>query len=224
MPTVKGTLAYVCAQKPVLNSYKGTKEFKATVILEDEDAADEWNESFKKQPAKVIKTSDFEEHFKFAPPYPKEKKHYYIELKQGENYPDGKPRTGKERPRVFLTTGKDKEGKPLVKDITETKLVANGSVGVVKYTISETDKWGTLAYLKDIRVDELIEYIPKVVEDEDDEDFGVVINEAEEDFEEPEVKSKTPSKKVQESQKESKVKPTRTKSQEPEDDLEDSPF
>lgn len=222
MPTIQGTLAYVTLQKPVLDFKKVKKEYKVDVIV-DEDTADEWNEKFPKQPAKVIKTTDFEDQFKISPPFPKEKKQYVISLRQSELWPDGKPRTGKDRPKVFLTVGETADGKPALKDVTESTLVANGSIGAVSYSMIETKDWGNIAYLKNIRVDELIEYIPKVVEDDDD-DLGV---EEEPEFDSEDAPAKpaktAPSAKVK--AEKSSPRPVRGKSEKAEtEDDDESPF
>ena len=85
----------------------------------------------------------------------------------------------------------------MLADITKTKLVANGSSGVVMYDII-TNKFGTFAKLKAVRVDNLIEYqsgdsvdeIGEVVDagnysTEGDEDYATTGNSEPEGEDEP---------------------------------------
>src|SRR5690606_5630507 len=92
-----------------------------------------------------------------------------------------KPFDPKYRVKVYEKIG-EKDGKPLLKDITKEKLVSNGSVGCVMYDVI-SNSYGTFAKLKAVRVDELIEYqagdsvdeLGEVVESGDystDEDYG----------------------------------------------------
>lgn len=152
MATISGVLLYTCIQRPT-KKYKDevNKEYKVTVVV-DEDTADAWDEQFAKQPAKTVKTADFEKEYRVAPPFPDAKKQYLITLKKDAQYADGNPLDDKYKPKVFI---KNDAGKLV--DITQTKLVGNGSFGVVSYEVREND-YGTFAKLKNIRVDDLVEY------------------------------------------------------------------
>lgn len=153
MATIQGTLLYTCVQSPVLKYQdKVNKEFKVSVCV-DEDTADAFNDAFPKQAAKVIKTSDFKDQYKVDAPFPDERKQYVITLKRDAQYQDGNPIDDKYKPKVFVRN----EANGKLVDITKDKLVANGSVGVVSYEVRDT-QYGPVAKLKNIRVDELIEY------------------------------------------------------------------
>lgn len=125
----------------------------------DEDTADAWDEEFKKNKSKFIKYDEFVEKFGAEHAIGKGKQ-YFIKLKKNAQFKDkqtGEPKPIADiyRPRVLLNVGNDE-----LEDITETKLVGNGSQGVVQYEINE-NKYGVFANLVAIKVDELIEYVPK---------------------------------------------------------------
>jgi hypothetical protein len=178
MPTVSGILVYTCIQQPTLKYQdKVNKEYKVSVVV-DEDTADDWSEKYNKQPAKAIRTSDFKNEFKIDPPFPGEKKQYVVTLKKDAQYKDGNPIPDTAKPKVFLSTGKDSTGKVTMKDVTQDKLVGNGSVGVVSFEEVSND-YGTFARLKNIRVDELVEYQQK---GSGDSDLGSVEDSTEGEF------------------------------------------
>lgn len=182
MATIQGTLLYTCVQSPVLKYQdKVNKEFKVSIAVSEDDA-DAFGDSFPKQAAKVIKTSDFKDQYKIDPPFPAEKKQYVITLKRDAQYQDGNPIDDKYKPKVFIkneTTGK-------LIDITKDKLVANGSVGVVSYEVRDT-QYGPVAKLKNIRVDELIEY--QQAGDGDDELGELDDSTGDDDFDAPSPKA-----------------------------------
>jgi len=158
-----GTLVYVQVNKPVdcFVKEKG-QEWKASVIV-DEDTADAWNEAYPKQTATVIKTSEFESKFKIPAPYPDAKKQYQITLRKNTQYTKTeKDNDGNEvknsydvpaeyHPKVFLQTEGGRE------DITQTKLVANGSKGIISVQVRQL-RVGDVANLGNILVTDLIEY------------------------------------------------------------------
>ena len=76
-----GTLVFACLQEPVTcyDKEKG-KEWKVGIVV-DEDTADEWDKIYKKQPAKAIKTGDFEEAYKREKNYLKSQKDALFALK-----------------------------------------------------------------------------------------------------------------------------------------------
>lgn len=149
---LEGTLAYAkIAQADTKYQSKDT-EYSIQIIV-DEDTADEWETQFKKQPAKKIKASDFEGKYKFPCPIKGAKNVYAITLKRDATK-DGEPFYPENRPKVFLDT---EEGRL---DITESRLLANGSFGKVSYRINENE-FGRFAKLANVLLDEegFIEYI-----------------------------------------------------------------
>lgn len=155
MATISGVLLYTCIQQPVLKYQdKVNKEYKVSICV-SEDEADAWDESFPKQSAKAVKTSDFETEYKVEAPFPDQRKQFVITLKRDAQYPDGKPIPDDYKPKVYI---KGANGKLV--NVTATKLVGNGSVGVVSYEV-RTNDYGDFAKLKNVRVDQLIEYVQR---------------------------------------------------------------
>lgn len=151
MATITGVLAYVKIQEPALKYQSDEKEWVVDIIV-DEDTADAWNDEFGKQPAKAIKTSEFEEIYKIAPPFPDEKKQYVIKLKKSCTYKDGNPLPEWAHPKVLM---QDENGEFV--NITAEKLVGNGSIGTVTYDFTE-NSYGKFARLRNVLVEELVEY------------------------------------------------------------------
>jgi hypothetical protein len=149
---LEGTLVYVQVQKPVdcFVKEKG-QEFKASIVV-DEETADSWNELYPKQPAKVVKTSEFEASFKIPPPLPSEKKQYVITLRKNTKLSNGEPVPEKYIPKLVQ---RDEGG--VLQDITQSVLPANGSKGAL--AVEHYDgKMGPVARLKNVLVTDLIEY------------------------------------------------------------------
>ena len=127
----------------------------------DEETADAWDEEFKKNKSKFIKYDEFVEKFGAENAIGKGKQ-YFIKLKKNESYVDKttgekKPIPEIYRPRVLLDVGNGE-----LEDITLTKLVSNGSKGVVQYEVNE-NKYGRFANLVAIKVEDFIEYKSKSV-------------------------------------------------------------
>lgn len=125
----------------------------------DEETADAWDEEFKKNKSKFIKYDEFVEKFGAENAIGKGKQ-YFIKLKKNESYVDKttgekKPIPEIYRPRVLLDVGNGE-----LEDITLTKLVSNGSKGVVQYEVNE-NKYGVFANLVAIKVEDFIEYKSK---------------------------------------------------------------
>lgn len=161
MATISGVLLYTCIQQPTFKYQdKVNKEYKVSVCV-SEDEADAWDELFPKQSAKAVKTADFETEYKVEAPFPDQRKQFVITLKRDAQYPDGKPIPEQYRPKVYV---KSNSGKLV--DVTASKLVANGSVGVVSYEVRSND-YGDFAKLKNVRVDELIEYVQRGAGDDE---------------------------------------------------------
>ena len=152
---LEGTLAYAKIAQPDLKYQSKDTEYSVQVIV-DEDTADAWNEEFKKQPAKKIKVADFEEKYRFPCPIEGVKNVFAITLKR-DCTKDGELFYPENRPKVLLDTS---DGERI--DITESRLIANGSVGKVSYRINDND-YGTFAKLNNILMDEdgFVEYVSK---------------------------------------------------------------
>lgn len=145
---VEGTFVYAKVGQPDTKYQSTEKEWSIEVIV-DEDTADEWNEKFKKQPAKKIKASDFEAKYKIALPeaLKGEKNVFGIKLKrQATN--DGVPVEDNFRPKVYVDMN---DGERV--EIGQSRLISNGSFGKVSYYISTND-FGTFARLQDVLMEE----------------------------------------------------------------------
>ena len=140
--------AFVKMQNPVEGFNKGTKEWQVCAIV-SEEVADQWDEDHPKNAASPVKNADFLTKYKFDElPFPEQKKQFVIKFKKVES-------AGMKdslRPRVF-----EKEGK-LVRDVTFSKLIANGSKGHVEFSTFESKGYGVFTELKSILVTDLIEY------------------------------------------------------------------
>jgi hypothetical protein len=143
---IEGVLVYAKIAQPDNKFESKDTEYSIGIIV-DEDAADAWEEQFAKQPPRKFKVADFETKFKFPCPFEGVKNVYQITLKKDavvggeEMYPEF-------RPKVFLD---DAEGERT--DITESRLVANGSRGKVSYRIT-SNKYGTFARLQNVLIKE----------------------------------------------------------------------
>jgi len=146
--SVEGTFVYAKVGQPD-NKYQSTEKEWSIEVIVDEDTADAWNEQFKKQPAKKIKTSEFETKYKIPVPLAlkNEKNVFGIKLKrQATN--NGIAVDDQFRPKVFID---DSEGNRT--EIGQSRLIANGSFGKVSYYISTND-FGTFARLQNVLMDE----------------------------------------------------------------------
>ena len=152
MKSLKGMLVYVMLDKarPCYDESKG-REWKAGIVLTDEDVVDEFNELYPKQAAKKVKTADFEQIYKCSPPEGAGKHVWVITLRKNTKLANGEPVPDKYRPRVF-----QRKGGALV-DITNTSLPSNGSLGEISIDHYE-GKMGNVARLKNVLVTNLIEY------------------------------------------------------------------
>lgn len=151
-------LAYVQLNKPTLRFESETEyEFSALVIT-DEDTADEYEERFPKASVKGIKTADFEAKYKFAPPFPDEKKQYIIKVgskAQGKDQKTGElydmPYYWDTRPKVYYKEFSASK----IKDITmnEDMQVGNGSVATAIKIAESGNNFGNFAYLRAILIE-----------------------------------------------------------------------
>ena len=145
---LEGTLVYAKVAEPSLKYQSKDTEYTVSVIV-DEDTADEWDAKFKKQPAKKIKATEFEGKYKITLPeeFKGAKNVFEIKLKKDATK-DGEPFYPEHRPKVFLD---DAEGGRT--EITESRLIANGTVAKVSYRISSND-FGTFAKLNNVLIQE----------------------------------------------------------------------
>jgi len=146
--TVNGTLLYVCIQQPTKKYESDETEWKVSLVV-DKKTAKEWNKRFSKQKAKEIDNAEFESIYKIEPPVYGQDEQYVIKISQNTHTADGKTMY---QPKVYEDIGGNN-----VVDITNTKLVGNGSIGCVSYTVVE-NKFGTFAKLNALLVTDLIEY------------------------------------------------------------------
>ena len=146
--TVNGTLLYVCIQQPTKKYESDETEWKVSLVV-DKKTAKEWNKRFSKQKAKEIDNAEFESIYKIQPPVDGQDEQYIIKISQNTHTSDGKEMY---QPRVYEDIGGNN-----VVDVTDTKLVGNGSKGSVSYSVVE-NKFGTFAKLDALLVTDLIEY------------------------------------------------------------------
>lgn len=153
---VEGTLVYAKVAESTKKYQSNDEEYVISIII-DEDAADAWEAEFKKQAAKKVKASDFEEKYKIPLPeqFKGHKNVYELKLKK-DAIKDGVPFYPEHRPKVFV----DYDNGDRV-EITESRLIANGSYGKVSYRISDND-FGRFAKLNNILMTEegFKEYVP----------------------------------------------------------------
>lgn len=157
-------LAYVKIQQPAQKfETEGSQNTEWSVdCVISKEAAKLWKKQFKKQPPKEFSNDEFKKVFKIDPPFEGQDEQFVVKIKKDTHYKDRetgrlKPFDPKYRAKVFEKIGLSEEGKPLLKDITKSKLISNGSEGVVMYDVV-SNKYGTFAKLKAVRVDKLIEY------------------------------------------------------------------
>ena len=149
------TFFYAKINKPSLKYQSETdKEFTVDVLV-DKATAKNWSKSFPKQKPRELDAEEFGEKFGTEHLVDGVDEYYLIKLKKPANYRDKETGVLKDipdqyRPRVFLDDGNGE-----LEDITFTKLVGNGSKGVVQYEVN-TNSFGTFGKLLAIKVDELV--------------------------------------------------------------------
>jgi len=164
---ISGMLVYVQVNEPVKAYNKpGTPvkpdEYKASLVLTDEDYVDELQDYAKELDTllslKKVKTVEFEEKYKVAPPEGAGKNVWVLTFKKSsEQGKTGKPLLEQHKPKVFEKI-KTKQGTTLV-DITHSKLVANGSMGTISVQKFDRNVGGSSLYLQNVLVTNLIEYV-----------------------------------------------------------------
>ena len=164
------TIYYAKLKTPVDNFAKdGGKEFTVDLLV-DKATAKAWNKEFPKQKAKEFDKDELLDALSIdSAPYEADE-YFKIRMKKKANYKDSE--TGElvnipEQycPKVFLA---DEDG--MLEDVTQTRLIGNGSVGAVQYDVNSND-YGKFAQLKGIRVDDLV-----VVEAKQGSDYSALGN------------------------------------------------
>jgi len=168
---ISGVLCYVKVIEPVKKYQSEDKEFSLDIVV-DKATAKEWSKRFPKQKAKIIDREDFEGIFKIPPPFDGDQL-YVVKLKKPAQYKDGQPLPKKYWPKVLVNS---KEG---AVDLDDGVLVANGSKGKVSFDVTTND-FGTFARLRNILIEELIEY--RKAGSDPAADFGLKSANAVDDF------------------------------------------
>ena len=170
--TISGIFAYAKVQEPSLKYQSETeKEFSIDVIV-DKATAKAFGKQFPKQKGKVVDTSDFKEIYKIDPPFPDQDEQYILKLKKPAQFNDKATGNMKAIPEIYwpkIVVKKNGKAVPLARDI----LIANGSMGKVSYEVNE-NSYGIFAKLKNILVEELIEY--KKADASGADDFGLELD------------------------------------------------
>lgn len=159
---ITGTLVYIQIQEPVKAFVKPgfpakPDEFKASVVLTDEDYVDAF-EAYAKSldtlaSLKKVKTAEFQDKYKIPAPEGAGKNVWVLTFRKStELGKTGKPVPEMYRPKVF-----QKMGDKFV-DITRSKLVGNGSKGVISVDRFDRSNGGSSLYLKNVLVTDLVEY------------------------------------------------------------------
>ena len=153
--------AYTKMKNPVTAIKKTNLEVSVQVVMSEDDA-DDLLEVCPSANVKTYKAEAFEEKFKFAAPFPKQKKQYVASFKRMTSQ-NGKEFDTKYRPRV-IHEGVDK---------TFDVEVSNGSSGTVeystytaKYNEEGKDVTKVICQLVGIEVTNLIEYVPDSSDDD----------------------------------------------------------
>lgn len=157
---VKGIILYAAIQEPK-NKYKSEDTEWSVQVAVDKETAKAWKKAYKKQPVKEFDRDEFMTQFKLTElhsSYDDVDEFYVVTLKRGTKMKDKKtgemvPVPDNIGPKVLLRKGSIQE------DITKTKLVANGSLGVVSIFHKESSEFGDSAGLKNILITDLIEYV-----------------------------------------------------------------
>lgn len=160
-----GTLVYVQLQEPVKAFVKPgapvkADEWKASVVLTDEDYVDALEDYARELDTQIslkkVKAVEFEEKYKCEVPEGAGKNVWILTLRKStELGKTGKPVPPQFQPKVYL-----KEGKVL-KDVTATHLVGNGSKGAISVNRFDRSAGGSSLYLQNVLVTDLVEYEAK---------------------------------------------------------------
>lgn len=189
--------------------YQSTEKEYSIDLIVDKATAKAFGKQFPKQKGKTVDNDDFEGVYKIPVPFPDQDEQYVLKLKKKE-----KTAKGELLPKPGIFIKKDGKAVPL-----EGVLIANGSKGKVSFSVREND-YGIFAGLKDVLVEELIEYKKA---GQAGEDFGLEVDYGGGDFANTDDGSKVevPTKAVEKA-----TKPKKAERVVPslDDDFEDSPF
>lgn len=168
-------LVYVCVDQPVKAFVKPGAppkhdEWKASVVITDEDFVDELEEYAKELDTmlsiKKVKTDKFEEIYKVAPPEGAEKNVWVFTLRKSTMLgKTDKPVPKQYQPKVFMMQGNTRL------DITNEKLVGNGSYGTISIDRFDRTNGGSSLFLKNILVTDLVEYVKQESDYESGSEF-----------------------------------------------------
>ena len=160
MNMLEGYAYYTRIQEPVdCYTVEKGQEWKVTMCV-DEDTFDTYEETYDKPSMKKIKTENFEAEYKTPAPeeFAGNKYQYMITLRMNTKLGNGAPVPDVYAPKVLMRKGK------AVVDVTHDLLVGNGSKAKCSITAYEqtTGKYaGLYPRLKNMLVEELVEYIPE---------------------------------------------------------------
>lgn len=168
---ISGVLAYAKITEPVNKYQSEEKEFSVDIIV-DKATFKAFGKAFPKQKGKTVDNDEFESIYKIKPPFPDQDEQCVLKLKRSAQYKDGTELPKSYWPKILHKVGEDKAV------LLEGVLIANGSKGKVSYEITE-NTYGTFAKLKNVLIEELIEY-KKATNPGDD--FGIEVEYAGNDF------------------------------------------
>ena len=173
---VSGTIVYCNMAEPVKafvkpGAPKKADEWKCSVVLTDEDMADEL-EAYGKSldtllSIKKVKSAEFEEKYKCPVPEGAGKNVWIFTLRKStELGKTGKPVPPQYQPKVF------EKIKNTMVEITTSKLVGNGSYGTLSIDKFDRTAGGSSLFLKNLLVTELVEYVKQDSDYEAGSEFG----------------------------------------------------
>lgn len=159
---IPGTLVYVKIQEPVAAFVKvgapaKPDEWKASVVITDEDYVDAFEEYARELDTMVsvkkVKSAEFKDKYKTEVPEGSGKNVWVITLRKStELGKTGKPVPDLYKPKVFQKLGNK------IVDITQSKLVGNGSIGMISIDRFDRKTGGSSLYLKNVLVTSLVDY------------------------------------------------------------------
>ena len=167
--SIEGTLVYIQIDKPV-KGYNDPKagqkpdEYKASVVITDEDYVDDFEAWCTKEDAKAsvkkVRSTDFEGIYKIPVPEGAGKNVWVLTFrKSSEQGKTGNKIFPQHEPKAYEVVGNT------LKDITHTKLIGNGSKGVVGLSTWRRTSGSLSLDLSEVVVTELIEYIKETREE-----------------------------------------------------------
>ena len=172
---VSGQLVYVCVDQPVKAYVKPgappkSDEWKASVVITDEDFVDELEEYAKELDTmlsiKKVKTDKFEEIYRVAPPEGVGKNVWVFTLRKSTMLgKTDKPVPTQYQPKVFMMKGNTRL------EVTHEKLVGNGSYGTISIDRFDRTNGGSSLFLKNILVTDLVEYVKQESDYESGSEF-----------------------------------------------------